>query len=59
LRWRFHLSTGGEATTAVVMDRDHLDIPAIEPVYLELYESSPFSWGEGDVIIRVEPSSMW
>jgi uncharacterized pyridoxamine 5'-phosphate oxidase family protein len=44
---------------AVVMDRNHPEMPAIEPVYLELYESSPFSWGEGVVIIRVEPSSMW
>ena len=45
--------------TAVVIERDHPEVPAIEAVYLELYESSPFSWGEGVVIIRVEPSSMW
>jgi uncharacterized pyridoxamine 5'-phosphate oxidase family protein len=45
--------------TAVVMDEAHPDVPALEPVYLELYESSPFSWGEGVVIIRVEPTSMW
>jgi uncharacterized pyridoxamine 5'-phosphate oxidase family protein len=44
---------------AVVLGRDHPEIPAIEPVYLDLYESSPFSWGEGVVIIRVEPTSMW
>jgi len=45
--------------TAVVMDRTHPDVPALEPVYLELYESSPFSWREGVVLLRVEPSSMW
>lgn len=45
--------------TAVIMDRNHPEIPAIEPVYIELYESSPFSWGEGVVLIRVEPTSMW
>jgi uncharacterized pyridoxamine 5'-phosphate oxidase family protein len=45
--------------TAEIMGRDHPEIPSIEPVYFELYESSPFSWGEGVVIIRVEPTSMW
>ena len=45
--------------TAVVMERDHPEIPALEPIYLDLYGSSPFSWGDGVVIIRVEPTSMW
>jgi uncharacterized pyridoxamine 5'-phosphate oxidase family protein len=45
--------------TAVIMGEDHPEIPAIEPIYLELYESSPFSWGDGVVVIRVEPTSMW
>lgn len=44
---------------AVVMEHDHAEIAAIEPVYLDLYGSTPFSWGEGVVIIRVEPTSMW
>ena len=35
------------------------DVSALEPVYFELYESSPFSWGEGVVLVRVEPTSMW
>jgi uncharacterized pyridoxamine 5'-phosphate oxidase family protein len=45
--------------TASILDQDHPDIAAIEPVYLDIYESSPFSWGDGVVIIRVEPTSMW
>jgi uncharacterized pyridoxamine 5'-phosphate oxidase family protein len=45
--------------TAIVMERDHPQIPAIEPVYVDLYGSSPFSWGQGVVVIRVEPSSIW
>ena len=45
--------------TSVVLERDHPDVPALEPVYFELYESSPFSWGEGVVLVRVEPTSMW
>ena len=45
--------------TALIMSQNHPDVPSIEPMYLELYESSPFTWGEGVVIIRVEPTSMW
>ena len=45
--------------TAVVLEADDPEIAAIEPVYLDLYESSPFSWGDGVVIVRVEPTSMW
>ena len=45
--------------TAVALERDHPDVPALEPVYRELYESSPFGWGEDVVLVRVEPTSMW
>jgi len=29
-----------------VLERDHPEVPVLEPFYLEPYESSPFSWGE-------------
>jgi uncharacterized pyridoxamine 5'-phosphate oxidase family protein len=45
--------------TAEILERGDAEVPALEPVYEEVYGSSPFSWGEGVVIIRVEPSSMW
>lgn len=34
-------------------------VEEIEPVWRELYGSSPFEWGEGVTFMRVEPSSMW
>jgi uncharacterized pyridoxamine 5'-phosphate oxidase family protein len=34
-------------------------VEEIEPVWRELYESSPFEWGEGVVLMRIEPTSMW
>jgi uncharacterized pyridoxamine 5'-phosphate oxidase family protein len=45
--------------TAVVLERDHPDVPALEPVYRDAYGSLPFDWGEHVVVIRVEPTSMW
>jgi len=34
-------------------------VEAIEPVWRDIYESSPFEWGEGVVLMRIEPTSMW
>ncbi len=31
----------------------------IEPVWREIYGSSPFGWGDGVVFMRIEPTSMW
>lgn len=45
--------------TAQIFERDHPEIPELEPVFVDIYGSSPFSWGDGVVIIRVEPTSMW
>jgi uncharacterized pyridoxamine 5'-phosphate oxidase family protein len=44
---------------ATIIGRDHPEAGAIEPVWREIYESSPFSWGEGVVFMRIEPTSMW
>jgi uncharacterized pyridoxamine 5'-phosphate oxidase family protein len=39
--------------------RDHPDHDEIHRVWSETYESDPYSWGEGVVIFRIRPSSMW
>ena len=31
----------------------------LEPVWRDIYGSSPFEWGEGVVFMRIEPTSMW
>jgi uncharacterized pyridoxamine 5'-phosphate oxidase family protein len=45
--------------TATLLERDHPDVAALEPLYLEAYGSSPFSWAEQVVLIRVEPDAMY
>jgi hypothetical protein len=37
----------------------HAGVEEIEPIWREIYGSSPFEWGEGVVFMRIEPSSMW
>jgi uncharacterized pyridoxamine 5'-phosphate oxidase family protein len=46
---------------ATIIGRDDGDegVGEIEPVWREIYGSSPFEWGEGVVFMRVEPTSMW
>jgi uncharacterized pyridoxamine 5'-phosphate oxidase family protein len=39
--------------------RDHPEHDEIHRVWSETYESDPYSWGEGVVIFRIRPSSMW
>jgi uncharacterized pyridoxamine 5'-phosphate oxidase family protein len=44
---------------ATIIGRDDEGVEEIEPVWHDIYESSPFDWGEGVVFMRIEPSSMW
>jgi uncharacterized pyridoxamine 5'-phosphate oxidase family protein len=44
---------------ATIIGRDDEGVDEIEPIWRDIYESSPFEWGEGVVFIRIEPSSMW
>ena len=44
---------------ATIIGRDDAGVDEIEPVWREIYESSPFEWGEGVVFMRIEPTSMW
>jgi uncharacterized pyridoxamine 5'-phosphate oxidase family protein len=34
-------------------------VDGIEPVWRDIYGSSPFEWDEGVVFMRIEPTSMW
>ena len=44
---------------ATLLGRDHPDVAALEPRYVAIYGSSPFSWAEEVVLIRVEPEAMY
>jgi uncharacterized pyridoxamine 5'-phosphate oxidase family protein len=44
---------------ATIIGRDDEGVDGIEPVWRDIYGSSPFEWGEGVVFMRIEPSSMW
>jgi uncharacterized pyridoxamine 5'-phosphate oxidase family protein len=44
---------------ATIFGRGDAGVDEIEPVWREIYGSSPFEWGEGVVFMRIEPSSMW
>jgi uncharacterized pyridoxamine 5'-phosphate oxidase family protein len=44
---------------ATIFGRDDEGVEEIEPVWRDIYGSSPFEWGEGVVLMRIEPSSMW
>jgi uncharacterized pyridoxamine 5'-phosphate oxidase family protein len=44
---------------ATILGRDDEGVEDIEPVWRDIYGSSPFSWDEGVVFMRIEPSSMW
>ena len=44
---------------ATIIGRDDDRVADIEPVWREIYGSSPFEWGEGVVFMRIEPTSMW
>jgi len=42
-----------------IIGRDDDGVEELEPVWRDIYGSSPFEWGEGVVFMRVEPTSMW
>jgi uncharacterized pyridoxamine 5'-phosphate oxidase family protein len=44
---------------AAILGEGDEGVEEIEPVWRELYGSSPFEWGEGVVFMRIEPTSMW
>jgi uncharacterized pyridoxamine 5'-phosphate oxidase family protein len=44
---------------ATLIGRGDDGVEEIEPVWREIYGSSPFEWGDGVTFMRVEPSSMW
>jgi uncharacterized pyridoxamine 5'-phosphate oxidase family protein len=44
---------------ATIIGRTDHGVEEIEPVWRDIYGSSPFEWGEGVVFMRIEPSSMW
>ena len=44
---------------ATIIGRDDEGADELEPIWTEIYGSSPFSWGEGVVFMRIEPTSMW
>jgi uncharacterized pyridoxamine 5'-phosphate oxidase family protein len=44
---------------ATIIGRDDEGVEEIEPVWRDIYDSSPFEWGGGVVLMRIEPSSMW
>ena len=44
---------------ATIIGRDDDGVEELEPVWRDIYGSSPFEWGEGVVFMCIEPSSMW
>jgi uncharacterized pyridoxamine 5'-phosphate oxidase family protein len=44
---------------ATIIGQGDAGVGEIEPIWREIYGSSPFEWGEGVVFMRIEPSSMW
>ena len=44
---------------ATIIGRDDDGAAELEPIWRDIYGSSPFDWGEGVVFMRIEPSSMW
>jgi hypothetical protein len=44
---------------ATIIGREDDGVEELEPVWRDVYGSSPFEWGEGIVFTRIEPTSMW
>jgi uncharacterized pyridoxamine 5'-phosphate oxidase family protein len=44
---------------ATIIGRDDPGADELEPIWRDIYGSSPFEWGDGVVFMRVEPTSMW
>ena len=45
--------------SAEIIGRGDAGVEEIEPVWRDIYGSSPFEWGEGVVFMRIRPTSMW
>jgi hypothetical protein len=45
--------------SAEIIGRGDAGVEEIEPVWRDIYASSPFEWGEGVVFMRIRPTSMW
>ena len=43
----------------MIIERGDLEAADLDRIATGLYGSSPFSWGEGVVLIRVEPDAMF
>jgi general stress protein 26 len=41
------------------IERDHADHDEIHRAWADTYESDPYSWGEGVVLFRIQPQTMW
>lgn len=39
--------------------REHQEHDEIHRIWSETYESDPYGWGDGVVLFRIRPSSMW
>ena len=44
---------------ATIIERGDPAAGELEPVWRDIYGSSPFEWGQGVVFMRIEPTSMW
>ena len=44
---------------ATIIGQADKGVEELEPVWRDIYGSSPFEWGEGVVFMRVDPTSMW
>jgi uncharacterized pyridoxamine 5'-phosphate oxidase family protein len=44
---------------ATIIGQGDEGVDELEPVWRDIYGSSPFEWGEGVVFMRIEPTSMW
>lgn len=44
---------------ALLLARDHAEVPVVEKLYVDVYGSSPFDWADDVVLIRVEPDVMY
>jgi uncharacterized pyridoxamine 5'-phosphate oxidase family protein len=44
---------------ATIIGEHDEGVEELEPVWRDIYDSSPFEWGEGVVFMRIEPTSMW
>ena len=44
---------------AQVIGQNDEGVEELEPVWRDIYGSSPFEWGEGVVFMRIRPTSMW